>query len=133
MSATAAKSNSDSFGISPRSSHVRSRVTNGSSRLRGVDGRGADARRFKDLIEAFERDLGGRSKLTQAEVSLVRQAAANVVASEKLQSALMRGEEVNLVSMTRLANITARCLKQLGIKRQQDRPASLAELMKGAA
>ena len=50
------------------SSKSRSRVTNGSKMLPGVDGRSAAARRFRDLVGDFGRDLGGT--LTTAEDAL---------------------------------------------------------------
>jgi hypothetical protein len=37
----------------------RSRVTNGSKFISGVDGRSAEARRFRDLAMSFADDAGG--------------------------------------------------------------------------
>ena len=53
----------------------RSRVTNGSALLPGVDGRSAWVRRCKDIIEAHLSDLGGEDNTSVAERSLVRRAA----------------------------------------------------------
>ena len=53
----------------------RSRVTNGSALLPGVDGRSAWVRRCKDIIEAHLSDLGGEHNTSVAERSLVRRAA----------------------------------------------------------
>ena len=52
----------------------RSKISNGTRLLANVDGRSAYARRFRDLIVAFEAEVGGT--LTELERGLVRQAAA---------------------------------------------------------
>jgi hypothetical protein len=66
-----------------RSPTLRSRVTNGSQLLANVDGRTAEARRYRDLVISFADDLGGVDKLTEADKALCRQAAASVVAGER--------------------------------------------------
>jgi len=48
----------------------------GSSRPANVDGRSAYARRFRDLVRAFEAEVGGT--LSELERGLVRQAAASL-------------------------------------------------------
>lgn len=65
-------------------SKARSRVTNGSRMVEGVDGRSASSRRFRDLCRALADDLGGEAALTQAELLTVRNAAAVTVASETM-------------------------------------------------
>jgi hypothetical protein len=74
---------------------TRSRITNGKQLLADVDGRTADARRYRDLAASLADDLGGASTLTEAQRALVRQAAAMIVQSERLQSAILRGELVD--------------------------------------
>jgi hypothetical protein len=96
---------------------LRSRVTNGSKMLAGIDGRSAEARRFRDLCLSFANDLGGAPGLTESQRALVRQAAALTVQSEKLQAAMIRGEDVSDEQMTRVANSLSRTLHRLGRKR----------------
>jgi hypothetical protein len=56
------------------STRNRSRVTNGSELLRGVDGRSAEGRRYRDLTEAFRVEFGlGAS---EREMAAIRLAAA---------------------------------------------------------
>jgi hypothetical protein len=55
----------ESATVASRPSTVRSRVTNGSKMVRGVDGRSADARRYRDLAMALADDLGGAAGLTE--------------------------------------------------------------------
>lgn len=109
-----------------RSPTLRSRVTNGSQLLANVDGRTADARRYRDLTMSLADDLGGAAGLTEAQRALVRQAAAMIVQSERLQSAVLRGELVDCEQLTRLANAATCILARLGIKRRE--PVKLGPL-----
>src|SRR5271166_4468482 len=51
-------------------SRQRSRVTNGTALLPGVDGRSAWMRRCKDIIAAHVSDLGGEDNISAAEPAL---------------------------------------------------------------
>src|SRR6516165_8836396 len=67
-------------------SRQRSRVTNGSALLPGVDGRSAWVRRCKDIIEAHLSDLGGEDNTSAAERSLIRRAAVLTTELERLEA-----------------------------------------------
>jgi len=108
-----------------RPSTTRSAISNGSRILEGVDGRSASARRFKDLVENFSRDLGGVDRLSEAEQSLIRQAASLTMRGEQLQAAIVRGEVVDPDELIRLSNTARRCLE--GIQRREQPKPSLAE------
>jgi hypothetical protein len=112
--------------LTPMSRTARSRVTNGRM-LSGVDGRSAEARRYRDLVSSFAADLGDPAKLSESVRTLVRQAAVNVVVSEKLQAAIVRGEIVDLEQATRVANVAARCLARLAALGRPPKPPTLAE------
>lgn len=58
---------------------LRSRVSNGSKMVAGVDGRSVEARRYRDLTTSIADDLGGASSLTEAQRALVRLAAAMII------------------------------------------------------
>jgi hypothetical protein len=112
-----------------RSRTLRSRVTNGSQLLAGVDGRTAAARRYRDLCMSLADDLGGASTLTEAQSALVRQAAAMIVQSEKLQGEVLRGEVVDSEQLVRLANAATRILSRLGLKRAaRDTTPTIADI-----
>ena len=100
-----------------RSPRLRSRVTNGSMMVAGLDGRGAAGRRYRDLCISLAVDLGGSSSLTEAQRALVWQAAAMILQSEKLQGEVLRGEVVDCEQLNRLANVATRILSRLGVKR----------------
>jgi hypothetical protein len=108
----------------------RSSVTGALHLLPDVDGRSADGRRYRDLSISFANDLGGADGLTEAQRALVRQAAAMIMQSERLQSAALRGELVDVEQLTRLANSVTRILSRLGIKRKvRDTAPTLADII----
>jgi hypothetical protein len=98
-----------------RPSTIRSRITNGSKLLEGVDARSAPARRFRDLALAFETELGGN--LNTAETALVKLAAATVVRSEQFQAAIINGEQIDDAELVRLTNTATRTLRELAAAR----------------
>jgi hypothetical protein len=99
---------------------VRSAVSNGTKMLKGVDARSATARRFRDLVDDFTRDLGGEDVLTVADRTLIRQAAAITLQVEQLQAAIIRGEPVDEDKLIRLSGTARRCLAGI---RKRERPA----------
>ena len=60
--------------------------------LPDVDGRSSAARRFKDLIRAYEGEIGGN--LSAVERGLVAQAAALTLRSEQMQADIVNGKPV---------------------------------------
>jgi hypothetical protein len=107
-----------SAAIVVRSPRTRSRVSNGSKLVAGVDGRSADARRYRDLVMNLTDDIGGASNLSEAQRTLVSQAAALVVQAERLHGQILRGEFVDNEQLTRLSNAATRVLSRLGLKRR---------------
>jgi hypothetical protein len=91
----------------------RSAVTNGTQLLPGIDGRSPDARRFRDLVSSFAAELGGMGELTEAEMAIIRAAAAMTAQSERTQAAMVNGDAVDAEQVTRLMNSQARALKAL--------------------
>jgi hypothetical protein len=109
----------------PRSSLIvrpprtRSRVTNGSALF--VDGEGNTpwARRWRDLIELHEGDLGGNTFLSEAQTSLCRRAATLEIQLEAMEGNMSRGAEVSLDEYARAASHLRRILETLGIERRK--------------
>jgi hypothetical protein len=87
--------------IAGRSPNVCSKVTNGVDLLRGIDGRSADERRYRDLVESYKAEFS--HDLSQSEMAAVKQAAWLTVRSEGMQAAQLRGEAVSYEESTRLA------------------------------
>lgn len=90
---------------------TRSRITNGSAMLPGVDGRSGTARRFRDLVEALTREHVGT--LTEAARLQIRAAASMQVHVEEMTARMANGEHVSAEEMTRAANGAIRALASL--------------------
>ena len=103
----------------------RSRVTNGSALLPGVDGRSVWARRLRDVSDAIIGDLGGSDMLSEAQRSIVRRAATLTVELERMERNFALGyakaEDIDLYQ--RAANTLKRLLMAVGLKRRA-RPVS---------
>ena len=100
----------------------RSRVTNGSASLPGVDGRSVTARRYRDLVEALT--LEQPAPMTEATRLQIRAAASMQVHVEDLTARMARGETVPAEEMTRAANGAIRALSSLN-RRQPSRRGGL--------
>ena len=99
----------------------RSRLTNGSALLSGVDGRSVWARRLRDLIDIHIEDLGGSDAVTAAERSIVRRASTLTVELERMEARFaLAGEasadELDLYSRT--AGNLRRLLESVGLQRR---------------
>ena len=95
----------------------RSVVSNGKqlhSNANPVDGRSHHARRFRDLVLAYESEIGG--PLTESESGLVRQAAALALRCEQLQAAIVRGEVIDDDLLVRISGTAKRMLGAIAVK-----------------
>lgn len=101
----------------------RSRVTNGTQLLMGIDGRSPQARRFRDLVRAYEAEFVVATELDRG---LIRQAAMLALKSEQLQAALVRGEAVEADTLTKLAGQIRRVLADLRRKAQTSAPTPIS-------
>lgn len=98
------------------STRNRSAISNGSWLLEGVDHRSALGRRYRDLCMNIADDMGGASILSEPQKAMIRQLAAVMVECEKLQSAIVKGEDVDHEVLVRLTNLHARLSRDLKIK-----------------
>jgi hypothetical protein len=130
MNIASANSHSqDSSAVVVRPLTVRSALTNDPLKLRGIDGRSVDARRYRDVAIALADDLGGQDKLSESSKILVRQAAAMTVQVESLQSKIVSGDDVDIEQLTRLSNVLGRTLQRLGIRKRADRKLTVSEYL----
>jgi len=112
--------------------HARSRVSNGTTLLPGVDGRSTWVRRLRDLIALHLSDLGGDAAVSEAERSIVRRVATLTVELERMESGFaLAGEalpgQIDLYQRT--ANSLRRLLEAIGLeRRQRDVSPSLADI-----
>jgi hypothetical protein len=98
-------------GSLPLPAPNRARVTNSPHKLRGIDGRSSQARRFRDLVAALTADAGG--ELDTGQAAQVRQAAMFLSQIEAMQESMTRSEAIDVELLVRLQNASARALKAL--------------------
>jgi len=101
---------------------VRSKVTNGTRLFQNVDGRSSLARRFRDLVRAYEAEAGG--PLTEVERGLIRQAAALTLRSEEMQAAIVRGDDIDNDALIRISGEARRILSSILANAAKNKPAT---------
>jgi hypothetical protein len=106
--------------LAPKATH-RSRITNRSAVLPGVDHRSVWMRRLRDLIEVHVADLGGDAVVSAAERSVVRRAATMTVELERMEAMFAiageaTSEQLDLYS--RVAGNLRRLLESVGMSRR---------------
>src|SRR5664280_906739 len=115
--------------------HARSRVSNGTTLLPGVDGRSTWVRRLRDLIALHLADLGGDDQVSEAERSIVRRAATLTVELERMEAVFAvageaQPEQLDLYQRT--ANSLRRLLETNGLKRRARDVTSLGSILREA-
>ena len=99
----------------------KSRITNGSAFLSGIDGRSAWIRRAKDLISEHLQDLGGFANASAAERSIVRRCAVLSVELENLEARFATAGSASADDLDlyqRTANSLRRLLEAVGLQRR---------------
>ena len=99
----------------------KSRITNGSAFLPGIDGRSAWIRRAKDLIAEHLSDLGGPDNTSAAERSITRRVAVLSVELEHLEARFATAGEASAEDLDlyqRTSNSLRRLLESVGLQRR---------------
>src|SRR5688572_27800668 len=108
-------------------SKLRSAISNGTAILAGVDHRGPEMRRLKDLVADLASDLGGEDRLSTQERILLRRAAMLTLQCELYESHWAQGWADNggtvanrhaLQNYQTCANTLRRLLLALGLDRR---------------
>jgi hypothetical protein len=117
--------------VERRSSKQRSRITNGSALLPGVDQRGAWIRRCKDVLAQH---LGDKPDATAAEQAIIRRAAVLIVECERLERQFALAGEADPMTLDlygRVAGNMRRLLESVGLERRaRDTGITLGDLLK---
>ena len=96
---------------------ARSRLTNGSALHPGkIDGRSKEARRWRDLYDAFVAETLAKGKRTETAKQLCRRATTLTILCEEMEGALVRGELVDPSEYARLSGALSRTLRSLGLE-----------------
>src|SRR5215470_4400246 len=101
---TAAAKPPHRLDLGPRAPAQRSAVTNGKRLFVQGSGTSAWSRRYADLILGHVADAGGRDSLSEAQLSLIKRAAAIECELEQLEGRLSEGEQVDLDKFGRAAS-----------------------------
>lgn len=117
----------------PVPSRQRSVLTNDPRRLAGVDMRSAAGRRFRDIVEALQREHGAES-----DPSRLREVASLKLTLEAAQAAALNGDAAMTTEVVRLSNLIARRERDLRLRRKAAPPGpsllerALAKHQKGS-
>jgi hypothetical protein len=85
----------------------RSKMTNGSKLLDGVDGRSSEARRFRDILRGYQCQLPAATDEERAVLVMLQRRL------EQLQSQLVRGEPVDDATMLQVTRTHRELLNEL--------------------
>lgn len=101
-----------------RKPEARTRVTNGRQLfMEHVDGRSAEARRFRDVLAQIASDLGGIDRLSEGQRQLARRCALISIECEKMERSAVAGEAIDLEAFGQLTDRLGRAFGRLGLKR----------------
>jgi len=101
-------------------SKTRSRISNGTALLPGIDGRSTWVRRLRDLMALHLADMGGVDNVSEAEKSIIRRIACLTVELERIELDFATADEqlpAKLDQYQRCANTLRRLLEAVGLKR----------------
>ena len=111
------KSPADSALLDGPKPQARSRISNGSAVfLEGVDGRSVLARRYRDILASLVSDMGGDPSEAQSLIS--RRAATLAVWCELAETAMAKGDNLNIAEFTTATNALRRLLADIGLERR---------------
>jgi hypothetical protein len=121
MSETLFESHAGRRRVGTRKDAGKSRITNGTAFLPGIDGRSAWIRRAKDLISEHLSDLGGPDHVSAAGRSIVRRVAVITAELEHLEArfataGFATAEDLSLYLTA--ANNLRRLLEAVGLQRR---------------
>jgi hypothetical protein len=108
--------------ISPfvgRPRNNRSAVSNGNRLFAPdvTDGRTCAARRFRDILEQIQFDLGGDDRLSEGQRQLCRRAATMSMQCELMEAEAVAGRVFDVDCFGQLCDRLGRCLQRLGLER----------------
>ena len=113
----------DTAVISIRSAKAHARLTNNLRELHGVDGRSAEGKRYRDLLDSLILEFG------MHDPTRLRELAGLKYTQEMTQAAVVNGDTGAREDLVRLSNLISRREKELrsGKRQARDAPPSLHE------
>jgi len=104
--------------ITARSQKAHAKVTNDVFALAQIDGRSAQGKRYRDIIDGVVSEFGS------AELSLVREVAGLRYVIEREQAALITDEERSPENLVRLQNVCSRKERELRLRARRTSAAA---------
>ena len=104
----------------------RPRHTRSGTALPRSDGRTIASRRFRQLVEEFEKELGG--DLSEIEKNLVRQAANLTQVAERIQHDVIAGAQIDADELVRVSSEQRRVLGLLRARAAKTKPSGATAL-----
>ena len=118
--------------ITPRKPTARSRVSNGSDFLPGIDQRSATARRYRDLVSQICVDAGA-DRMAEVKMQLIRRFSAQCVLAELLEAQLASGQEIDVDQHCQISSTLTRLAQRIGLGRHAKVVPSLKEYLAATA
>jgi ribosomal protein S9 len=106
-----------SAAIAHRKQYARSKLSNDTAMLQGVDQRTGPGRRFKDIVRAVIADQGGSDVIAEVRLQLIRRFAAEACLAEALEARMALGAEIDIIEHCQLAGTMSRIAARIGINR----------------
>jgi hypothetical protein len=88
----------------------------------GVDSRSKLARQYRQAVRDLAAEIGGEDALSVAERELIEQAAVLMALSASMRTDVLRGNAVDSVEITRLANSSATLIAAVTKQRSKRKP-----------
>jgi hypothetical protein len=105
----------DSTATVTRPANNRAKITNNPRRLRGVDARTRDGRRYADIVDSLVAEFGSHDPVRLRELAGLR------FALERAQGSVVNGGECSLEDLVRLTNTIERKERALRASKRQTR------------
>jgi hypothetical protein len=133
MSASEAEADFTERGLARVKRRPRSAVTSGRKLFVAGDPNSAWSRRYHDLFVSHVDDVSagaGADALSEAQLSLIRRAAALECELEQMDGRLSQGEEIDLDAYGRATSHLRRLHETLGLERRQRDVLTLGDLIR---
>jgi hypothetical protein len=95
-----------------------------------IDGRSRPAILFRGVAAAVASDLGGRDRLTRAQLELVRRVAGLSVLADQIEWRIVNGQPIEVLEYTSIVGTQSRVLRSLGLKRVPKDITKLSDVLR---
>jgi hypothetical protein len=95
-----------------------------------IDGRSRPAILFREVAAAVASDLGGRDRLTRAQLELVRRVAGLSVLADQIEWRIVNGQPIEVLEYTSIVGTQSRVLRSLGLKRVPKDITKLSDVLR---